>query len=493
MPLSDRPRSHPLLRFLAPCLALAVLPAAVALAAPPRQTLPKPIKTQLGRYDSREFIEVKFAPDAQVRLQSGRLSSAKYGRLDAIDALTGAAGPVASLQALFPDAAVLSSLAKSAQAEAPNPHPELGQWFRLRVKPGQDIARVIDQLNALPAVETAYPAPLPAPPPATPDFQNQQYYKNSAYDYGIDIEYARGFPGGDGAGIRVLDLEYSWNTNHEDVSKLRLPGARIGNGTPVDPYNDLQHGTAVMAMLVGDANGIGVSGLVRGASAHITNVMNTERGYEVANAILVAANGLRAGDVMLIEQQAVGPANCNGFVPVEWIPSVYDAIVVATNKGIHVVEAGGNGAMNLDNAACFGSPFPAGRPDSGAIIVGAGGPLSNGWCSDSVAPLDRQPFSTYGARFNLQGWGRCVTTAGYGDLHNAGANANYTRGFAGTSSASPMVAAAVVSLSGIAKRRGQTLTPAQMRDLLWLTGLRNPSAMIGALPNLRKVIDLYFR
>ncbi|QQP96739.1 S8 family serine peptidase [Lysobacter enzymogenes] len=482
----------PLFRALLPCLALAALP---ALAAPPSSPMPqhvlaKPIKTKLGRFDSREIIEVKFVDDSQVRLQSGRLSSAKLGRLTALDSLTGGAGPVAALEPLFhADAATLSALSKSAQAQGPQP--DLSQWFRIRVKPGQDAARVIDELNAMSIVETAYAAPLPVPLPASPNYESNQYYKLPAAQNGIDSEYARTVAGGNGAGVRVLDIEYSWNTGHEDLSKLRLAGARVNNGTPTDPFNDNNHGTAVMGQLVADNNGIGVTGLVDGASAYMTNAMNTERGYDPANAILTAANFLRAGDVILIEQQAAGPSACNGYVPVEWIASVHAAIVTATNKGIHVVQAGGNGNMNLDNTSCFGSPFPAGRADSGSIIVGAGGPRSNTWCSDGTAERAKQSFSTYGSRVNVQAWGRCVTTTGYGNLYNGGVNAYYTKVFSGTSSASPIVASAVVALSGIAKQRGITLTPRQMRDLLRTTGTAQTGGggNIGPLPNLRAAIS----
>lgn len=482
----------PLFRALLPCLALAALP---ALAAPPSSPMPqhvlaKPIKTKLGRFDSRETIEVKFVDDSQVRLQSGRLSSAKLGRLTALDSLTGGAGPVAALEPLFhADAATLSALSKSAQAQGPQP--DLSQWFRIRVKPGQDAARVIDELNAMSIVETAYAAPLPVPLPASPNYESNQYYKLPAAQNGIDSEYARTVAGGNGAGVRVLDIEYSWNTSHEDLSKLRLAGARVNNGTPTDPFNDNNHGTAVMGQLVADNNGIGVTGLVDGASAYMTNAMNTERGYDPANAILTAANFLRAGDVILIEQQAAGPSACNGYVPVEWIASVHAAIVTATNKGIHVVQAGGNGNMNLDNTSCFGSPFPGGRADSGSIIVGAGGPRSNTWCSDGTAERAKQSFSTYGSRVNVQAWGRCVTTTGYGNLYNGGVNAYYTKVFSGTSSASPIVASAVVALSGIAKQRGITLTPRQMRDLLRTTGTAQTGGggNIGPLPNLRAAIS----
>lgn len=485
-----------LLRALLPCLAIAALPLANAMAAPPSapgsiHAFAKPLKTALGRYDSREFIEVKFRQDSQVRLSGGRLSSAQSGPLSALESLTGGAGPIAAVEPLFrADTATLTALADSAQTRDAQAQPDLSQWYRLSVRPGQDIARAIDELNAMGIVEIAYPAPLPVRAPASPAYHANQYYKLPAANSGIDAEYARTVAGGNGAGVRVLDIEYSWNANHEDLSKLRAPGAAINNGTPNDPFSDNAHGTAVMGQLIADNNGIGVTGLVDGATAHFTNAMNTQRGYDPANAILTAANALRAGDVILLEQQAAGPSGCSGYVPVEWVPSVYDAIVVAVNKGIHVVQAGGNGNMNLDNTACFGASFPRGRADSGAIIVGAGGPRSTAWCSDGTAERAKQSFSTYGNRVNLQAWGRCVTTTGYGNLYNGGANALYTKTFSGTSSASPIVASAVVALSGIAKQRGITLTPRQMRDLLVATGTPQAGSggKVGPLPDLRAAI-----
>lgn len=483
--------------LLLPVLAIAALPPAPAMAAPASgdsaaQVLrPKPLKSALGAYDSREFIEVKFVPASQVRLQAGRLGSSQAGQLLALESLTSGAGPVSQVEPLFHlDQASLSALTAASKAADAQPQPDLSQWYRLRVRPGQDIARVIDELNAMPAVEIAYPAPLPVPAPATPSYQANQYYQQPAAYSGIDIEYARTVAGGTGSNVRVLDIEYSWNTNHEDLSKLRASGASVPNGTPYDPFADNNHGTAVMGQLIADSNAIGVTGLVSGATARYTNAMNRERGYDLANAILTAAGALRAGDVMLIEQQAAGPGGCSGYIPVEWIGSVYDAIVVAVNKGVHVVQAGGNGNMNLDTTSCFGSPFPGGKADSGSIIVGAGGPRSTAWCTDSVAERAKQPFSTYGQRVNVQAWGRCVTTTGYGNLYNGGVNAYYTRTFSGTSSASPIVTAAVAALSSIAKQRGITLTPRKMRELLTTTGTAQAGTggRIGPLPDLRAAI-----
>lgn len=477
-------------RPLAAALALAIAPAAIAATAPAAYSPPlKPAKSTLGRYDSREFIEVKFAQGSGVGLVNGRLSSAAHGRGSVLDALTARAGPIATVEPLFrASPAALVSATKDAQQRSGRALADLSQWYRLQLRPGQDPARVVDQLNAMALVEIAYPAPLPVPSP-TPNYNAYQQYRGSIATNGIDADFGWNYSGGGGAGIRVLDIEYSWNTEHEDLSKLRLPGARIANGTPHDPFGDNRHGTAVMGILIADNNGFGVTGLVPDAVAQYVNAMNVERGYDLANAVFTAAYALLPGDVMVLEQQASGPAGCSDYVPVEWIPSVYDAVALATSRGIHVIQAAGNGNMNLDNAACFGSPFPRGRPDSGSIIVGAGGPSANAVCSDGTPERAKQWFSTYGARVNLQGWGACVTTTGYGDLYN-GFNATYTASFAGTSSATPMVASTVVALSGILKMRGVSATPQQMRDALVATGSgQTGGAPIGPLPNLRTVLN----
>jgi Tol biopolymer transport system component len=205
---------------------------------------------------------------------------------------------------------------------------------------------------------------------------------------------------------------------------------------------------------------------------------------------------------MLIEQQVPGPngacgADQLGCVPVEWVPAIYDAISIATASGIVVVEAAGNGRENL-NRPEYGSPFPQGRPDSGAIVVGAGGAPD----CDRYAqpPRSRLEFSTYGQRVNLQGWGECVTTTGYGDLYSEGPpETRYTAFFAGTSSASPIVAAAAAAVSSAYQEAnpGSQLAPADLRDVLTDTGtpqdLTSPGALpgrVGPLPDLVAALAL---
>ena len=100
--------------------------------------------------------------------------------------------------------------------------------------------------------------------------------------------------------------------------------------------------------------------------------------------------------------------------------------------------------MNLDQAACSGV-FDQTLQDSGAIIVGAGQPPSSG------GDRQREGFSSFGSRIDLQGWGSAVVTTGYGDLYTASDRPAdpgfwYAGGFNGTSSAAAIVAGAVANL-----------------------------------------------
>ena len=458
-----------------------------AAAQEPRTPASKKVYGKVGAGQSRDTINVKFGDDTQVRLRGGKLASLAGRDLKGAHAAL-APGRVRTVAPLF--AAGEDELAKDVtetERRSGRKQADLNGWYRVQLAPGADLEAMLADLNALDEVEVAYAEPKASPLPASPSFTSRQGYHSPASSSGIDANYARTIAGGGGANVRVLDIEYSWNGTHEDLSKLRT--SFVPNGTSTDPFNDRNHGTAVVGELVGDPNAYGVTGLVPDAAMRVTNAMNVERGYDLANAIYTASNALSAGDVMLLEQQIAGPGGaCGkdqvGCVAVEWWPAYYDAIVNATSKGIIVVEAAGNGQQNLD-AAMYGSVFPGGRADSGAIVVGAGGAPG---CSGARAKLS---FSNSGRRVDLQGWGECVTTTGYGNLQGGVENQWYTHSFGGTSSASPIVAAAAASLSSIAEQRGIRLAPRDVRARLKATGtpqVFGAAGNIGPLPNLRAAI-----
>jgi hypothetical protein len=135
--------------------------------------------------------------------------------------------------------------------------------------------------------------------------------------------------------------------------------------------------------------------------------------------------------------------------------------------------------------------------DSGAILVGAGVPPpythANTWGPDR----SRHDFSNYGSAVDAQGWGREVTTTGYGDLQGGtNANAWYTDFFAGTSSASAMLAGVIGCMQGVARVAGSLRTPSQARSLLRATGSPQQDNLpqfpatqrIGNRPDLRQLL-----
>lgn len=362
-------------------------------------------------------------------------------------------------------------------------------YYTIKIAPTDDIEAVAAELAAMEGVEAVYPESLPAPAPAMGDYTNMQKYLNSAPE-GIGADFAKNFPGGKGRGVRIIDLEYSWNNMHEDLSRTLWTYVR--NGTPVDPFNDNNHGTAVMGELIATDNGFGVTGLVNDISLSRVNTYNQERGWDIVGALQTAANIAKPGDVILIEQQTWAPGSVGGFAPVEWEPAIYDAIKALTDSGVNVVQAAGNSGHNLDDSRYFGSSFPMGKAHSGSIIVGAGS------ACDSSNARSRLYFSNYGKRVEMQGHGECVVTTGYGWLDNSGPNSMYTASFSGTSSAAPMVAAAVASLTSAYRtlNNGRVLTPAEVRFVLILsgtpqnTGQGTLSGNIGPLPNLSRALPV---
>jgi hypothetical protein len=94
----------------------------------------------------------------------------------------------------------------------------------------------------------------------------------------------------------------------------------------------------------------------------------------------------------------------------------------------------------------------------------------------------------------VQGWGRFVTTTGYGGLRQEqGENNWYTIDFGATSAATAMVAGAVAILQSIIIERGQPpLSPTELRRLLSSTGTPqtgNLNERIGPRPDLRAALE----
>ncbi len=323
-----------------------------------------------------------------------------------------------------------------------------------------------------------------------------QGYLDPAPD-GMDVRYVWTLPGGHGENVRIADIELNWNLQHNDLLEVSNRTFLLVKGIDPNPEINLQHGTAVLGELAAADDGIGVTGIAHAAQIGLVNPVGAGVSLKVADAIKQAMRKLAAGDVVLIEMQSPNgphfdPRTGLGLAPIEIEQDVFDAIQEATSRGITVVEPAGNGFENLDDAA-FGGKFNRNNRDSGAIMVGAGLPPEGiyGPGPDRV----RTEESNYGSRVDVQGWGRFVTTCGYGDLrHEQGVNNWYTTLFGGTSGAAAMVAGAAAIIQSVVKQRGrEPLTAVQLRRLLASTGTPqagNTNQSIGPRPNLRAAIEM---
>ncbi len=376
---------------------------------------------------------------------------------------------------------------------------DLENYYAIQVAKGEPGERLADRLNQLDIVELAYLAPIPEDadlPPATPNFQTQQTHLNPAPG-GIDARFAWTIAGGQGRLVRIIDIESGWNLSHEDLPSMFIVDGRN------DTDSSRQHGTAVMGVMLGLADGTGVTGIVPQASGGVVSVLR-DLGWayfdNVAEAILTAVSNLAAGDVILIEQHARGPGNDNdcsacpqpdgkarsqcGYIAMEYWNDIFDAINAASAAGVIVVQAAGNGEMNLDHSR-YNDRFNRIVRNSGALMVGAGD-------SASHAPLC---FTNHGSRLDVQGWGENVTTAGYGSpasfrVNGIDDNQWYTTTFNGTSSATPVVAGAVAAIQGVQiENNNSVLDWAEIANLLKTTGTPQTGVnTIGPLPNLRAAI-----
>jgi serine protease len=438
-----------------------------------RADVVKPAKTKIDRtkHDA-ERVSVKFRDDLPVRLRERKLAD-----MGANAQTLRVAAPL--LQRLEANGAIwerlhmvseekLGEMRQRAQRKTGKAMPDLNTTYILSLPKHMNAEQIIDELNALDVIELAEPMALPAPPPAVGVYQPQQDYLEAA-PAGVDAEYAWTQFAGQGGNVRIADIEYTWNLNHTDLSATLL------GPTPVAPViggvmqtND--HGTAVLGIMGGLNNGVGVTGIAYNSTFFVAS-SNTTAGYNIAGAITTAIASLRDGDILLLEAQTDGPgAGTTDWVPIEWeSQAVYNAIVTAVGDGIIVVEAAGNGSQNLDDPMFNArhAPFLAAN-DSGAIIVGAGGVAAGG------GERARVDFSSFGSTVDLQGWGEFVVTTGYGDLVPEGAppesdpNQFYTSFFNGTSSASPVVAGACALMQSHHKisNSGAALSPSQMRAIL---------------------------
>lgn len=473
----------------------------------------KPDRTILKSIDDPRHIEVKFIDGLHIDINTAGVPTERNGKglrtfaaINIFETISHSGGKWRRMAGA--SIGEIDRLRRNAQTNLNRAIANLNNYFILSVPSGVTTEEWINQLNALPDVELALPLPLPTSLPQPGNYQARQGYLNVATT-GIGASYAWSI-GDSGQNVAICDLEYSWNLSHSDlpagITKLVPPGY-----TDSDPKLDDNHGTAVLGELVSLNNGTGTTGACYGATVKVAPTY-LNGAWQLGTAMLYAISNLTRGDIILIEQQYDGPRNTNplsdtGKIPIEWYPSWYQVVLTAIGNGIHVVEAAGNGYQDLDSAVYstgnYGHwPFLP-QNNSGAIIVGAGavppGAYPGGFYGSDIA-RSRLPFSNYGSRLNLQGWGEKVVTTGYGYYYSAsGVDFYYDSSFAGTSSASPIVASAVALVeSRYEALNSRPLPPLSMRTILTSTGSAQQagtyptSQNIGPLPDVQTALGYNF-
>ncbi|WP_375239414.1 S8/S53 family peptidase [Aurantibacter sp.] len=313
--------------------------------------------------------------------------------------------------------------------------------------------------------------------PITTDFEPNQGYLES--NPGMNIRYAWN-NGINGANINIRAVEYGINTNHEDLDHQNAslaPGTTI-NSAATTAYTE--HGSAVAGIVFADKGTYGISGISYNANEYILYPEWTEEyGYNRVTATSNAIANSTAGDIVIFEMQTGGQ---NGeFVLAEYEQVIWDLSKAASDAGIIIVAAAGNGNENLDDT--FYDSYNA-RGDSGALIIGAG---------SSNTSHNKMSFSTYGSRVDMHGWGQNVyATASYGSsiVFGSDFNQSYYPSFSGTSSATATLGGFTAVLQSYhLAQTGTYMSPAAMRSLIVNTGIaQGTGGNIGPFPNMEAAI-----
>jgi hypothetical protein len=395
----------------------------------------------------------------------------------------------------------LLELERKAAGRGTRPARSLTSFWRLDVRRSERGTELVDRLAHVDVVDFAYPEIAGSDPqvnPADDPHAAQQLYVDPA-PVGIDAELAWTLPHGSGTSVGFVDVEQGWNLAHEDLPAIIvLPGVPLdmnaANGTSI------RHGTGVLGIVVGKDNQAGIVGVA--PTPAWVSVASHYRAYDgtwghVADAIaaVLASGGLAGGDVILIEYQ-------DGLNrPAEMEPPIRAAIQLATALEMIVVEAAGNGNLDLDTYPELNRLNPATFEESGAIIVGgclaALDASAKGHDRWTLAPPPA-PGSNFGSRIDCHAHAEQVVTTGRAlspaDALGPGVGPNdeYRRDFGGTSAAAAIVAGAAVVLQGLHKavRKGP-LTPTAMRHALSKYGTPQGTGQpghIGVMPDLKKAV-----
>ncbi|MCD4791300.1 MAG: hypothetical protein K8R37_15000, partial [Bacteroidales bacterium] len=195
-----------------------------------------------------DWIEVMFAENSSVRLRSGSLIDYATDALNGVDQTLDQLEWFTWYRICDVPEDIIDQWSVNGERNTGKPVYNMNNIYRLQIPKGYNIWELSKSLENLSGIMLARPVPKPMELPLPGNYQPQQGYLNpaSSSPTGIDALYAWTQTGGIGTGVTVCDLEYSWNYNHADISKAA--GSQI-NTLVQDPFNDNNHGTAVIGEL----------------------------------------------------------------------------------------------------------------------------------------------------------------------------------------------------------------------------------------------------
>ncbi|MFJ4064632.1 S8 family serine peptidase [Pseudomonas sp. NPDC089996] len=330
----------------------------------------------------------------------------------------------------------------------------------------------------------------------TPDFELQQQYLDAPQSSSKGLNIRKAWDKQvTGYGARIHFSDGGLFANHEDLAGN--PNVQIVSATPND---DPDHGTASLGVMVAARNGLGVTGISHDCQLYLyDNRAYTKSGQ--SSTLKRLLRSVAPGDIVGINRQTASINALHTMLPSLHDKDWWDVCRKLTQRGAVVVNAAANGSSQSDTGlgtqASYGVDLSQWKlfndhGDAGVIVVGA----CHSW--------DGKPhqYSNHHYRHAmLNAWGDSVVTLGYGPLQDKkGNDRDYTDNYAGTSSATPMVAGALCLIQSYALQQHHLyLDSEQMHLLVMASGFQDATLPyssvlpMGARPDVQGALVLLDR